>query len=556
MLNGLTHWSTKKESAIRDIDNADRWLNSGEALNWVPQEISTAIYWAIEGWLNQCEYTPDFGNGWNSMYHQFRKFAPEKIHQESSYILSKVTFLEIELLGDPSGLETRPKEWTLDSWIIKANDILLKTRHFINNIEEDLLGRINISSKANTEVIPEWNSYYPTLSQATTEQKQFYEYWLTEFKKGNCLDIQGNLSYVFVYLYSIITNFIEDKQLSQLIKSFEKVKRGYGTYEIISDYIVSWTADAHLYLSDYDNAWKFINSRKFDIVDVYNFRAKCVDKSINGHDLITILSSDSGLTEFGKSHQKNIANLATIFLKDFSKKYGKNIVEYFCEKFDFSSLTEDDFFELKTFFPDEKKYNFWRNIYETDEKHKYPYKYGHYIFGGVPTTTPSINCYAIPYIISTAITNEFKRILRECENTIREEQNLPKVGEGWISETELFYEVCQEFPNENIIHHGRPAWLSPQHIDIFFPDRKIGIEYQGKQHLNPVEYFGGEKAFIKQQKFDRKKRLRCKRNNCKLFYVYEGYDFEVVRLKIREFMYEKGRIGGLPKKLKYLTHIQ
>jgi hypothetical protein len=148
MLNGLTHWSNKKESAVRDIDNADRWLKSGEAINWVPQKISTAIYWAIEGWLNQCEYDPDFGNGWYSMYHQFRKLAPEKLHQEASYILSKNTFLEIELLGDPSGLEDTTGEWNLDSWKMKMDDVLLKARTFINSVEKDLLGRIRFPALA------------------------------------------------------------------------------------------------------------------------------------------------------------------------------------------------------------------------------------------------------------------------------------------------------------------------------------------------------------------------------------------------------------------------
>lgn len=536
MQNELKYWATKKESAIRCVDNADRWLNLGEALNWVPQEISSAIYWSLEGWLNQCEVTPDFGNGWNSMFHQFYQLAPETLRSDASYILSKATFLEIELLGDPSGLESRPDEWTLDLWKTKANDLLLKAKQFIKSIEEDLLTRVALSPNENKKGIPEWNTHYPTLLQATTDQQKFYEYWKSEIEKNNFLDLQDNLSYIFVFLYSVVIDFIESRNLNHLIESFGKIQQGYGKYEIVTDYISAWTGDAYLYLSDYDNAWEFIRSRKFNIADVYNFRAKCIDRSITGQDIINILASDSGLTEYGKNNVKRIAELATIFLEDFSKKSGANIVEYFCQKYDFTNLTENDFFELKNFYPNEREFDFWKNIYETKEKNKYPYQYGHYLFGGLPATTPAINCYAVPYIISVAITNEFKKVLRECENTLREEQSLPRVGEGWISETELFYKICQEFPNENVIHHGRPAWLSPQHLDIFFPEKMIGIEYQGKQHLNPVEYFGGDKAFLKQQKLDRRKMLRCKKNNCQLVYVYEGYDFETVRLKILELI--------------------
>ncbi len=155
MQDELKYWAVKKESAICYVDNANRWLNLGEALNWIPQEISTAVYWSLEGWLNQCKIAPDFGNGWNSMFHQFYKLAPETLRSDASYILSEATFLEIELLGDPSGLETRPEERTLDLWKSKVDDLLLKAKQFIKNLEKDLLARIDLSPKVNKEVIPE-----------------------------------------------------------------------------------------------------------------------------------------------------------------------------------------------------------------------------------------------------------------------------------------------------------------------------------------------------------------------------------------------------------------
>jgi len=53
------------------------------------------------------------------------------------------------------------------------------------------------------------------------------------------------------------------------------------------------------------------------------------------------------------------------------------------------------------------------------------------------------------------------------------------------------------------------------------------IEYQGIQHYHPVEYFGGEKAFKKQQKNDNKKRKYCKTNNISLIEVtYQENDIE------------------------------
>ncbi len=80
-------------------------------------------------------------------------------------------------------------------------------------------------------------------------------------------------------------------------------------------------------------------------------------------------------------------------------------------------------------------------------------------------------------------------IIRECENTVRDEMNLPKVGEGWISEMELYQKIVNEFKNEKVVHHGKPYWLKRQHLDIYFPEKNIGIEYQGAQHLRPIDFF-------------------------------------------------------------------
>ena len=105
-------------------------------------------------------------------------------------------------------------------------------------------------------------------------------------------------------------------------------------------------------------------------------------------------------------------------------------------------------------------------------------------------------------------------MVREAENTVREESNLPRVGEGWISETELYHTIRDLFISEIVIPHGRPMWLAPQHLDIYFPEREIGLEYQGAQHSRPVNYFGGETAYNKQKARDRRKEKLCEKNGC------------------------------------------
>jgi len=114
-------------------------------------------------------------------------------------------------------------------------------------------------------------------------------------------------------------------------------------------------------------------------------------------------------------------------------------------------------------------------------------------------------------------------IFRESENKLRTKKGLPKIGEGWISEMRLYNLVKEHY--KNALHQASPEWLKPQHLDIYVPYNKIAFEYQGRQHFEPVDFFGGEKSFTKMKKLDSKKYLKCKKKNIKL--IYWKYDEKI-----------------------------
>lgn len=117
-----------------------------------------------------------------------------------------------------------------------------------------------------------------------------------------------------------------------------------------------------------------------------------------------------------------------------------------------------------------------------------------------------------------------QEFMRDNENILRDEMNVPRIGEGWIVETELYYLIKNTFSTIEVQHHGKPTWLGKQHLDIYIPEFNIGIEYQGLQHFEPVKYFGGIGNYNKMIKLDKRKQELCKKNNCRLIYVTEGYN--------------------------------
>lgn len=87
------------------------------------------------------------------------------------------------------------------------------------------------------------------------------------------------------------------------------------------------------------------------------------------------------------------------------------------------------------------------------------------------------------------------------------------------SETKLYNILKNTFNNTEIIHiFKNKEILGNQEIDIYFPEYRIGIEYQGEQHFKPIEHWGGNKKYEYTIQLDELKKKKCKNNNIELLY--------------------------------------
>lgn len=106
--------------------------------------------------------------------------------------------------------------------------------------------------------------------------------------------------------------------------------------------------------------------------------------------------------------------------------------------------------------------------------------------------------------------DRLKEIDQEAENDVRRSVGVPLIGQGWITETELFNFVKQLSAPSLVIQHARLPWLGRQHLDIYVPDYALAIEYMGEQHAEPLEHFGGKEGLHTRQELDQRKRDLCR----------------------------------------------
>lgn len=65
-------------------------------------------------------------------------------------------------------------------------------------------------------------------------------------------------------------------------------------------------------------------------------------------------------------------------------------------------------------------------------------------------------------------------------------------------------------------------------FDFWLPELKVAIEYQGSQHFQPIDFFGGNKSFQEQKARDNVKREFCK-----------FYNYELIEINFYEDPFEK-----------------
>lgn len=338
--------------------------------------------------------------------------------------------------------------------------------------------------------VPAFNTYFPSEDIMNTEQSTFYKSVEKSLMKGEFIEIEGNISYVFVFLYKLLSkwNKFGFETLSEYLIYLSEI---YSHEKKLSEYCLFWAYDCLLGLKKYETYLEKTEPKLSygTATHISNLRLNIQRKIGKEADPIDIL-----LMAGGRKSKFIIKNEA-IYKDKCRDVFGK-----------FPKENENWFLILENWIK-ENKLN------------------SHLLFSGamIPKN-PELDFQTQAFYSAYDKLDQIKNLSKDAENLARKEMGLPLIGEGWISETDLFRKLETEFSKTKVIQHGKPDWLGRQHFDIWFPHWKIAVEYHGKQHFEPVEFFGGSANFEKTVERDKRKLEISKKNNVKLIIVTENYD--------------------------------
>jgi hypothetical protein len=89
---------------------------------------------------------------------------------------------------------------------------------------------------------------------------------------------------------------------------------------------------------------------------------------------------------------------------------------------------------------------------------------------------------------------------------------VPRIRERWVLEAAVVKLLREKLNAIKVIPQGSPRWLGSYRFDAYIPELMLAVEYQGKQHYEAIEIFGGEGGFLLTQRRDRGKAELAREN--------------------------------------------
>src|SRR5690625_2911440 len=91
-------------------------------------------------------------------------------------------------------------------------------------------------------LVPEFNMYYPSEDAMDKKQFAFYKAVEASLQKGKYIDVDGNIGYVFTYLYKLLSKWNKSgyESLSEFLIYTSEI---YKHEKKLSDYCLFWAYD-------------------------------------------------------------------------------------------------------------------------------------------------------------------------------------------------------------------------------------------------------------------------------------------------------------------------
>ena len=283
------------------------------------------------------------------------------------------------------------------------------------------------------------------------------------------------------------------------------------------------------------NLQTYINARRGN-VDRVGIKIYCYPPSFNDHYLNMLLLADDQLQSSDIMHRfvldkvyrqywDQISEYYAAWFSNYEKAHGKDLLRHTIEKHYFEVYDEKTAYSvILNISPHQNEYE-GRPIWLSQDK----------VLWYRITQGSAVRHFA-QKVYKIAKQPEFQAALIELlpdysvettEDFVRRILGLPRRGERMLKQKEVFALLQKGFAPLEVIQEASPPFLAGLRYDVFIPELRLAVEYQGEQHFRPVEAFGGEEGFLRTVERDRLKAQLSEINGITIEYI--RYDEDIVQ---------------------------
>ncbi len=332
--------------------------------------------------------------------------------------------------------------------------------------------------------VPEYSDPFPSEDRMNSEQRRFYGFWVSSWHSGHAIPLDGQVSYAFCYLYSVLSF-----QVEKVVGVLERMYSAYPNEGSLTSSVRGWLSDCYVTQRRYEKALAVfpglsLNSRTSFLTDKKLNLKLFTGNRISGHEAVAMLGPR--LAAFDKAILPQMTDYVGIQLQSRETEKAVNL--------------------LKLWAP-----------YAPQTRYE--------IFTGYLGAT-EIDLRFYHFSICEVAVEAVLEVAREAENTVKEERGLPRATQSWAEETNLCCRLRKFFSAEPVIHHLRPEWLDHKHLDIVLPERGVAVEYRLLDEFGVTGSRLPATALRQGPNGDAQKRSLCEAHGLRIVEVGPGYNFD------------------------------
>ena len=178
--------------------------------------------------------------------------------------------------------------------------------------------------------------YYPNTKKLTDKQRLSYSVIKNKLDNDSYIDVEGNISYLFLYIYGILESIDKDENIIPAIKKLEKIRCLYSEYSKVAFYTEYWINGLYCSAGNYEKALPYYESHYSifrssgspnNVLNIKNY----LKLDINSVDLLALFPRK--ITPDIKNNVEKFTAICDSIIREKEKKIGMRYTEYIREKY-------------------------------------------------------------------------------------------------------------------------------------------------------------------------------------------------------------------------------